>query len=65
MKLKLYVWENVLHDYTAGMMCALAKSPAQAREVLLLKCDYIPKGDLDQDPQVIENPEGFVVWGGS
>jgi hypothetical protein len=32
-KLRLYVWENVLIDYTDGIMFALAESVEQAREL--------------------------------
>jgi hypothetical protein len=32
-KLRLYVWENVLTDYTDGIMFALAESVEQAREL--------------------------------
>ena len=63
-KLKLYVWENVLRDYTSGMMCALATSPDHARKLLLKKCDYIPPEQLAQEPKAVSRPEGFVVWGG-
>lgn len=31
---RLYVWDGVLEDYTAGIMFALADSAAEAREVL-------------------------------
>lgn len=32
--LKLYVWENVLTDYTSGIMFALATSVEEARELI-------------------------------
>jgi len=63
-KLKLYVWEGVLSDYTSGMMVALATSPEAARKKLLEKCAYIPEDQLNQEPVVVTKPEGFVVWGG-
>lgn len=37
MKLKMYVWENVLPDYTYGMVCAIAESEEQAWELLKAK----------------------------
>lgn len=63
-KLKLYVWEGVLCDYTCGMMCALATSPDHARKLLLKKRDSLPEADLNLEPKVISKPEGFFVWGG-
>ena len=63
-KLKLYVWEDVLADYTSGVMFALATSAAEARRLIGEKCDYVPPCDLAKEPKCIEKPEGFVVWGG-
>ena len=63
-KLKLYVWENVLTDYTDGVMFALAPDVATARKLILEKCNYIPGEDLIKDPIEITKPAGFAVWGG-
>jgi hypothetical protein len=38
-KLKLYVWEDVLTDYTSGVMFALAESEEEPR-VLTEKCAF-------------------------
>jgi hypothetical protein len=64
--MKLFVWEEVLADYTDGMMFALANDVHEARQLLLKKCSYIPDRDLAKEPQVIEidNPSAFYVWGG-
>ena len=32
--LKLYVWEDVLKDWTSGLVCVLASSQEQARELI-------------------------------
>ena len=63
--LKLYVWEDVLTDYTSGIAFALAESIEQAREAIREKglSDYRMK-DLDSDPLVVEQPEGFYLYGG-
>ena len=37
--MKLYVWENVLTDYTEGLVCILAKSEQQAWQLLYEKDD--------------------------
>lgn len=63
-KLKLYVWQNVLTDYTDGVMFALATSPEEARKLLLAGTSYLPKEDLDKEPDVYETPVAFSVWGG-
>ena len=62
--LKLYVWEDVLHDYTAGMMVALAHNANEARVLLLEKCDYLPQADISQEPVEITEPAAFFVYGG-
>lgn len=63
-KLKLYVWEGVLVDYDAGIMCALATSVDQARELLLAECSFLPQGDLAKEPSVHDTPVAFLCWGG-
>jgi len=63
-KLKLYVWEDVLEDYTPGIMFALATSVDEARILLLGKCPYLPDRELRIEPRCVEKPEAFIVWGG-
>jgi hypothetical protein len=62
--LKLYVWEDVLADYTSGIMFALARSESEARELILKNCSFVPDEDLAKEPKVYETPIGFAVWGG-
>ena len=62
-KLKLYVWEDVLRDWSAGVMFAMAYSPKHARKLILKACNYVGD-DLNGEPKVVTKPEGFVVWGG-
>ena len=78
MVLKLYVWENVLEDYTEGMACAIAESEEKAWELLKEKDHtawWILNGSpkdrnykgIYKDalrPREITIPEAFVVWGG-
>jgi hypothetical protein len=63
-KLKLFVWEGVLEDYTSGVMFALAPDVKTARELLLASCDYLPKEDLNQEPTIYTEPYALAVWGG-
>ena len=65
-KMKAFVWEDVLTDYTSGMMVAVAPTVEEARAALLKECYYIPEGDLNQQPKELDLSEavGFVCWGG-
>ena len=63
-KLKLFVWENVLCDYTDGIMFALAPNVDTARKNLLKRYNYIPGGDLGQTPKIYTKPVAHAVWGG-
>jgi hypothetical protein len=65
--MKLYVWDDVLEDYTPGIMFALATSVEEARAMLLKSCDYIRQGDLDKEPTAYDltTPTCRVIWGGS
>jgi hypothetical protein len=74
-KLQLYVWEDVLTDYTSGIIFALATSPEKAREIILDTHGWkengvvVPKGvvweELQKEPKVFCTPVGFVIYGGS
>jgi len=68
-KLKLFVWEGVLVDFTAGMMVALAHDVEEARKLLKQKLlqDHLecPGSDLDDEPTVVTSPSAFYVWGGA
>lgn len=63
-KLKLYVWEDVLRDYTPGIMVAYAYDREHARKLLIEKNDGRFTDDMNIEPRRIKDPEGFVVWGG-
>lgn len=63
MKLKMYVWEDVLHDYTEGMAVALAENLEHALKLLDKKAGHhldLPISKM----KVITEPEGFYVYGG-
>lgn len=61
---KLYVWEDVLTDYTSSIMFALARDEAHARRLLKKECSYLHKEDLAKIPKVYEKPVAFANWGG-
>ena len=60
-ELKLFVWEDVLCDYSCGVMFALAPDVETARKMILKE---INTDELDQDPIVVTEPRGFYCWGG-
>jgi hypothetical protein len=64
--MKLFVWEDVLCDYTCGQMVALATTIEEARKILLQKCSYIPEKELNKQPKEydLSSSVGFVIWGG-
>jgi len=58
-KLKLYVWENVLREYTCGVMFALAYSVADARKLIIKKEGWSKDSpgfnELTAKPRVVKN----------
>jgi hypothetical protein len=69
--MKLFVWNDVLTDYTSGIAFALAENVDEARKLILEKYEkeqsYISDmlvSDLNAEPLIIENKEGFYIWGG-
>lgn len=62
--LKMFVWEDVLTDWTPGLMVALAHNVEEAREMLLNEDGYIPEDDRMKEPKVYETPKAVLVWGG-
>jgi hypothetical protein len=64
-KLKLYVWEDVLADYTSGIAFALARSPEHARKLIIKKMGTdFRASEFEPKPLVVSRPAGFYVYGG-
>lgn len=66
-KLKLFVWENVLRDYTAGMVVILAKDLDDALKVFRKKFpndDYIIEAFAGYPYKIITEPDAFYIYGG-
>lgn len=59
----LYVWEDVLSDFTSGIMFAYAENADNARLLIEIKLGYFPE-ELSKEPREIKNEEGFFVRGG-
>ncbi len=49
-KLKLYVWENVLADYSKGIAFAYAEDSIEARKLVIEKLGYNHE-DLCSEPR--------------
>lgn len=66
MKNKLFVWEEVLTDYTDGIMFALAPDVKTARKLALKAAGDVHsvREELRAEPKVYTGEAGFAVWGG-
>lgn len=49
---KVFIWDNVLSDYTEGYMFAVARTVEEARRILKREYDFVPDYDLCQEPKV-------------
>lgn len=63
-QLFLYVWENVLSDYTSGIAFALAESEEEARKLVKKECPYAPEGEFDEKPLKVTTKKAFTLYGG-
>lgn len=65
--LKLYVWEDVLCDYTCGVIFALARDVREARRLAIAAGDDYGSAVADAveaKPKVYTAPHAGFVWGG-
>lgn len=60
--MKLYLWRDVLCDYTCGMAFAIASSANEARGMLVASEAYFGSGDLAKEPEVHELTEPFCAY---
>ena len=64
-ELKLYVWEDVLSDYTAGLAVILAHDEGEARRIMKEKFpDYVVKNLPFGECKIVTEPDAFYVYGG-
>ena len=64
---QLYVWDDVLHDYTSGIIFAVADSLEAAMALVLSNEDLTSVRDaMGQPPKVFDLTEDVcrIVWGG-
>lgn len=73
MKIRLYIWDNILPDWTSGVAFAAAKSVDQARKAILAS---FPQDNLsglavlaeqlaEEPAQVLDAPAGGYLRGGA
>jgi len=70
--LKLFVWEDVLADYTPGIAFAIAETKEEAIELIIQKhqldSTYFPsdfyKELREYEPDIYECKAGFYLYGG-
>jgi hypothetical protein len=64
-KLKLFIWEGVLTDYTSGMVAIYAYDLEHALKLARKKFDsYVVEGFAGVEPQIVTKPDAFYVYGG-
>lgn len=61
-RLSLYLWRDVLYDYTAGMAFAIAASADEARGMLVRDPGIYAGDDFAKDPEVHELTEPFCAF---
>jgi hypothetical protein len=61
--MKLFIWPT-LGQSTAGVIFALARNIEQAKRMVRAKDATITYRNLELQPQIINAPAAFVVWGG-
>lgn len=65
--LKVYVWEDVLTDYTSGLAIIIAHSLDEAKEVFFKKYpngQYVLNDFFGKPHEVVTEPDAFYVYGG-
>ena len=64
-KLKLYVWEDVLCDWTCGLAVILAHDEVEARRIMKEKFpDYVTEELPFSKCKVVTEPDAFYIYGG-
>jgi len=66
-KLKLFVWRDVLCDYTCGLIAAIAHDEDEARDTIMGNAMQWEWEELsramDEPPEIYDTPYGVHVWG--
>jgi len=64
--MKMYVWKDVLCDYTCGMIVVFAHDLKEARQIAKKQLDSVDyEGSIEVDePDIYDKPSAVAVWGG-
>lgn len=64
--MKLFVWDDVLTDYTGGIIFAYAETLEEARKIVLEVDDLRPvQNAIESEPVVYDDKStARVLWGG-
>ena len=69
--MKMFIWHDVLTDYTSGMIAVFANSLEEAQEMARKECysynmEDFPQDILNNTPIIYDNTAGieYVVGGG-
>ena len=62
--MKLYIWRDVLRDYTSGIAFCMAHSLGEAFAVMKANMADYEFAELNGDPEVHDEPFGAHIWGG-
>ena len=66
-KLKLFVWKEVLCDYTCGIVFAYARDVDHARKLVLANAEDFERGmlqsEMSSDPEIYDGEIGIHIWG--
>ena len=66
---KLFIWKEVLCDYTCGVIFAMASTPDEARKKVLENVKDWERPSvvaaMAEEPEVHTTSYGFSVWGGA
>ena len=68
-EIRMYIWRDVLVDYTSGIAVAMAHSVDEARAMILKQAepwevDMLGEDIAKEPDEIYEDPTGVHVWGG-
>lgn len=61
---KCFVWENVLCDYSSGMVVVLAHNKTEALKILKRESETAYDACSKIKPQVSRRPQAWICYGG-
>ena len=62
--LKMYVWEDILTDWTSGLIVVLVTSLEEARDLACENVGHYHGEIRNRTPDIYDSPKSVHVWGG-